>query len=126
VFQEGYSFSETITEKFLNLFKLFDSSLLVNYLAIFNEDPVAISSVLYYRGIAGIFNVATIPDYRGKGIGTAITLAPLMDAKKKGYEIAWLESSEMGKNLYKRIGFQEYCRFFRCIYSPEDEKKSTE
>ncbi|MHA2231526.1 MAG: GNAT family N-acetyltransferase [Candidatus Hodarchaeales archaeon] len=120
VFQEGYELSETLTETFLNLFK-FLSPYLVNYLASLNEKPVAIASVLYHSGIAGIFNVATIPDYRGKGIGTAVTLAPLMTAKKKGYEIAWLESSEMAEKLYKRIGFQECCRFFRCIYSPDQE-----
>lgn len=119
VFQEGFSLPKTITEMFLDLFKLFGSPFLDNYLAIFQEQPVAIASVLYYGGIAGIFNVATLPDYRGKGIGTAITLAPLLDAKKNGYEIAWLESSEMGINLYKRIGFQEYCRLFRCIYTPD-------
>lgn len=77
--------------------------------------------MVYHGGIAGIYNVATKPDYRGKGIGTAVTLAPLMAAKKKGYEIAWLESSEMAEKLYKRIGFREYCRFFRCFYSPDQE-----
>jgi GNAT superfamily N-acetyltransferase len=119
VFQEGYSVSERIAEMFLNLIKSIENSYLDNYIAIFQEQPVAIASVLYYGGIAGIFNIATLPDYRGQGIGTAITLVPLMDAKKKDYEIAWLESSEMGVNLYKRIGFQEYCKFFRCIYTPE-------
>ena len=119
VFQEGFSLPDTITEMFLNLFKLLESSYLDNYIAIFQEQPVAIASVLYYGGIAGTFNVATLPGYRGQGIGTTITLVPLIDAKKNGYEIAWLESSEMGVNLYKRIGFQEYCRIFRCIYTPE-------
>ena len=126
VFQEGYSLSESLTEIFLNLFLISKSSIFANYLVTINEKPVSISSILYSSGIAGIFNVATIPDYRGKGIGTAVTLAPLMDAKKKGYEIAWLESSEMGENCYKRIGFQEYCKFSRCIYSPKDERKSSE
>ncbi|MFX0182026.1 MAG: GNAT family N-acetyltransferase [Candidatus Hodarchaeota archaeon] len=120
MFQEGYSAPETIAEMFLNLVKLVESSYLENYIAIFQEQPVAIASVFYYGGIAGIFNIATLPGYRRQGIGTAITLAPLMAAKKKDYEIAWLESSEMGVNLYKRIGFQEFCRFFRCIYTPNE------
>ncbi|MFQ5976762.1 MAG: GNAT family N-acetyltransferase [Candidatus Heimdallarchaeota archaeon] len=120
VFQEGYGISETITEKFLILFELL-SSVLVNYLATLNEKPVAIASVAYHGGVAGIFNVATKPAFRGKGIGTTVTLAPLMAAKKKGYEIAWLESSEMAEKLYKRIGFGEYCRLFRCFYSPDQE-----
>ena len=126
VFQEGYSLSDSLTEIFLNLFLISGISTFVHYLATINEKPVSISSILYSNGVAGIFNVATIPDYRGKGIGTTVTLAPLMDAKKKGYEIAWLESSEMGESCYKRIGFQEYWKNFKCIYSPKDERKSNE
>jgi len=126
VFQEGYSLSDSLTEIFLNLFLISGSSIFIHYLATINEKPVSISSILYSNGVAGVFNVATIPDYRGKGIGTTVTLAPLMDAKKRGYEIAWLESSEMGENCYKRIGFQEYWKNFQCIYSPKDERKSNE
>lgn len=119
VFQEGFSLPETITEMFQNMAKLYESSYLDNYIAIFKEQPVAISSVLYYGGIVGINSIVTLPDFRGLGIGTAITLAPLLDAKKNGYEIAWLESSEIGLNIYKRIGFQEYCKMYRCFYTPE-------
>ena len=119
VFQEGFSLPNAILEMFLHLFGSYEKNYMNNYIAKIQEQPVAIASVLYYGGIAGIYNIATLPSYRRLGIGTAITLAPLLDAKKKGYEIACLESSEMGQNLYTRIGFKEYCKIFRCFFTFE-------
>lgn len=120
VFYEGFDLPSHVGEKFLEMLQLFDQSHMTNYLATLNGEPVAISQVLYHSGVAGIYCVATLHNYRSKGIGTAVTLAPLMDAKQKGYEIAMLESSPKGVNVYKRIGFKEYCRFFRCFYHPEE------
>lgn len=78
------------------------------YIARFNGKPVAASSVAYDSGVAGIYAVCTLEEYRGKGIGNAITMQPLLEAKSKGYELAILHSSRQGYNVYKKIGFQEY------------------
>ncbi|MFX0029316.1 MAG: GNAT family N-acetyltransferase, partial [Candidatus Hermodarchaeota archaeon] len=78
-------------------------------LAYYDGNPVASSLVLYKAGVAGIHMITTLEEARGKGIGTAITLAPLNEAKKLGYETAILHSTEMGINMYKQMGFKEYC-----------------
>ncbi|MFX1572287.1 MAG: GNAT family N-acetyltransferase [Promethearchaeota archaeon] len=88
------------------------------FLAYYDGKPVATSYVFYGAGVAGIYNVGTLEDVRNKGIGTAISLAPLYQAKKLGYEIAILQSSEMGLNIYKKIGFKEYCKMETFIWSP--------
>jgi len=61
-------------------------------------------------GVAGIYNVGTVPEARGKGIGAAITLAPLLEARSRGYKIAILHASELGYSVYRRLGFQDYCQ----------------
>ena len=59
-------------------------------------------------GVAGIHAVTTVPEFRGRGIGTAMTFSPLIYARKKGYEIGVLVSSEMAVGIYRSLEFQEY------------------
>ena len=61
-------------------------------------------------GVAGIWNVGTRPDVRGRGIGRETTLAALRDARAAGHRLSVLGSSPMGLPVYTRIGFVEVCR----------------
>jgi GNAT superfamily N-acetyltransferase len=89
-----------------------------NYVASIGNRPVAIASLSLAGGVAGIWNVATLPDCRKQGIGTAITLAPLQEAFSLGYRRAVLISSSDGLGVYKKLGFSECCSFGQYIYTP--------
>ena len=78
------------------------------YLGNIDGKPVGTSGLFLAHGVAGIHGVVTIPEFRGRGVGTAMTLSPLIDARRKGYEIGVLFSSEMAVGIYRRLGFQEY------------------
>jgi GNAT superfamily N-acetyltransferase len=82
-----------------------------HYLGLLDGEPVASSSVFYGAGVAGIYMVATVPHARGKGIGSYITVAPLLDARDLGYRLAILQATEMGSSIYRRLGFQNYGKF---------------
>ena len=81
-----------------------------NYLGYLNGEPVSTSTVFYGGGAAGIYCVATLPKARGKGIGAALTLKPMQDAREMDYRVGVLQSSEMGFNLYQKLGFRHLCQ----------------
>jgi len=81
-----------------------------NYVGYLNGKPIATATLFNGGGAAGIWSVATLPEARGKGIGAAITLKPLQDAREMGYRIGVLQSSEMGFNIYKKLGFRHLCQ----------------
>lgn len=60
-----------------------------------------------------IANVAVHPDYRGRGIGRALTLAGLEQARKRGATTAWLQvrhDNPSAIHIYESAGFQERAR----------------
>ena len=75
------------------------------------DRPVATGSLTDAGGVASIDAIATDPDYRGRGLGYAITVALLGLARERGYSIAVLESSDMGFSIYERIGFSTFCEY---------------
>jgi GNAT superfamily N-acetyltransferase len=89
------------------------------YLGLAGGESVATSSVVLSAGVAGIYYVATLPEARGRGIGTAMSLKPLLDAREMGYRISILRSSEMGVGVYRRLGFREYCKIGRYVWTGE-------
>lgn len=93
----------------------FDSPFL-NYIGSIDNEFVATSSVLLGGGVAGIYNVATLESARRKGIGAAMTAVPLLEARSVGYRVGTLESSGSGFNVYRKLGFQEYCKISRYIW----------
>jgi len=79
----------------------------VRFLGLLEGRPVATSGVLFAGGLAGIINVVTVSDARRRGIGTFVTEAALRCAFDRGYPVAVLGTTEMGRRIYERMGFNE-------------------
>ncbi len=89
-----------------------------HYLGWLNGNPVAIATLLLDAGVAGLYHVGTVPHARRRGIGTAIALAPLLDARRLGSRVGVLFSSPMGLNIYRQMGFQTVCQLDRYVLAP--------
>lgn len=77
------------------------------YLGRLNGEPVATNMLFNGAGVASVYGVGTIPSARGQGIGGAITLKPLLEARDAGgYRYGVLFATELGISTYQRIGFR--------------------
>jgi GNAT superfamily N-acetyltransferase len=79
--------------------------------------PVATASAHYGAGVVGLYGVATLPAYRRQGLATALMLHALRAARAEGISIATLYASEMGQEVYRRLGFRQYCIVERYVWS---------
>lgn len=104
-FDEGKSLGSILMDMFTK-YGFDEDSDWQHYIGILNDKPVSCGSVFYAAGVAGIYAILTLPEARQQGIGSAITLHILLKAREKGYRVGVLQSSAMGYNVYRRLGFE--------------------
>ncbi|OAI39907.1 hypothetical protein AYO38_06700 [bacterium SCGC AG-212-C10] len=68
---------------------------------------VASAAVTITNGVAGLQNIATLPVYRRRGIGEAMTRAALETGIAAGCDVAALTATPRGYPLYRRMGFAD-------------------
>lgn len=84
----------------------------LHYFMHFRGEVVATSSLHLGAGVAGLYNIATLPTYRQHGLGTAITLLTFEEARKMNFTVGTLQSTfPNALRLYHRMGFEIYCKF---------------
>jgi len=77
-----------------------------SYVGYVKDVPVG-TSLRYTSGrTAGIYLVTVLQEFRRRGFGEALTWRALLDGKKEGCTMGYLQSSEMGLSVYKRMGFR--------------------
>jgi ribosomal protein S18 acetylase RimI-like enzyme len=81
-----------------------------HYLGLLAGAPVACSTMFLAGGVADLWHIGTLPEFRRRGIGAAMTLQPLYHAQALGQRLAVLYASEMGAPIYYRLGFREHAR----------------
>jgi len=78
------------------------------YLGSWEGTPVATAELTMAGAAVGLYNISTRPDHRGRGIGSAMTRAPLLQARNEGHRLAVLQAAPAGVGIYRRIGFESF------------------
>lgn len=79
-----------------------------HYLARLKGQPVGVSQLFLGERSAGLYCVAVLPTFRRRGIGTALTLTPLREARELGYSVGVLGPSPEGQLMYQELGFERF------------------
>lgn len=83
----------------------------ISYSGFLGNRLVGISTLFLGSKAVGLYNVATAPDARGRGVGTAMTCVALEEGRKRGYKLATLQSSKLGYGIYRKLGFEQCFEF---------------
>ena len=82
------------------------------FVGFYERMPVATSALFLQDNIAGVWDVTTLPKFRGKGIGTDMTVYALKYAKNLcNCDIGVLTASSDGESVYRKIGFRKIKEF---------------
>ena len=82
------------------------------------DEAVGVGTGLISGETLGIYNIATLAEARGHGVGTAITGTLLHLAAQRGCTHAVLHSSSMGRPVYERLGFEHVCDTTQWNWAP--------
>jgi GNAT superfamily N-acetyltransferase len=87
-----------------------------HFLARVGGVPVGAGSLFCWGGLAGIYNMCTLPAYRGRGIASAVLTRLMAEALALRMEGIALVPTSAGRPLYERFGFRE--RFRERYFAP--------
>jgi GNAT superfamily N-acetyltransferase len=78
------------------------------YVAFREETAVGMASAFYAHTTILLAGSAVLPRFRRQGIGRALALARLSEARERGCKLAVLGPSRDGEQLYRTLGFETH------------------
>src|SRR5260370_807580 len=79
----------------------------VGYVGSLDGEPVATAAPVTAAGVVGVYNVATLPQHRRRGLGEAVMRYALERAREEsGCERTILQATEHGLPLYLSMGYR--------------------
>jgi GNAT superfamily N-acetyltransferase len=79
------------------------------YIASLDGRPAATVCALDVEGgDCSIWNVATAPEARGRGLSTALMGRAVFDAAQRGCQTSTLQATKLGAPVYRRCGYRDF------------------
>ena len=79
-----------------------------NYVALLEGQAAAALSIIEHEGDAGVMEVATLPQARGRGLASRLMHRALWDSRERGCEISTLQATKKGEPVYTRLGYKSH------------------
>lgn len=88
------------------------------YLARVDGEPASALATIDHEPVAGaegpdcgIYWVATLEEFRGRGLSSRLLCAALVEARERGCATSSLQASGMGEPIYAKLGYQSPYRY---------------
>jgi ribosomal protein S18 acetylase RimI-like enzyme len=104
----AFGMGERASQQFLNLnTALMKQGEYLCFLACINDVPVGAATLVTGLYSAGIWSLATLPEYRKQGVGAALVHAALIEAQRLQYShvMAVLMPKGMAWGIFRKFGF---------------------
>jgi ribosomal protein S18 acetylase RimI-like enzyme len=87
----------------------FDQSHHRFYMAFLDDAPIAALLAFYHEGLVGLYSIATIEEYRGRGASTTLMKKAVEDAFRSGMDGITLQTmvGSYAEGFYEKLGFEE-------------------
>ena len=86
-----------------------------HWIARLDGEPAGVGLSYTGGGVIGLYGIGTLSTARRRGVGSALTLVPMLQARDDGFRVAILHATPDGTRLYPHLGFRTYCRISRFL-----------
>lgn len=122
VFMKSFGFPKVFRDAFVSLLKKGGCHEGTRYyIGYFEGNPAGGCALFSFNNVGGIFAVGTIPEYRRKGIATALLKKAIGDSVSMGNTLLYLTTTKGSdaEKLYKSLGFEVAHTHYRYELHPE-------
>jgi len=86
------------------------------YVAYVDGKPVSTAQISFFQNghFAGLVQAATLPDFRGRGLYTALVATRIQEAKRRGIRFVDADASPKSRPILEKIGFQWLTDSYSC------------
>jgi GNAT superfamily N-acetyltransferase len=103
---KAFHFEDAVAKQVQHALEIMSASF-QHFAAVHEGKIIATASVFLEGDVPGLYNLAVLPEFRNRGIATALHQARLNFLRTTGYTYATLQATPMAAELDKRIGFKE-------------------
>lgn len=106
IVRKGFNYPEDFAFKTTSI--IIEKEEFMPYLAHISNKPVGCGMLYSENGVSGIYAMVTLPEYRRKGVASAVLHEMVLEYERSGDNLLTL-GTEMGspaERLYKKVGFQ--------------------